>query len=129
MEQEITFSYSYSAKRNSEIQEIRNKYLPREESKLEKLKRLDNTVQSAGMTEALCAGIGGALVFGLGMCLAMEVIGGGTFLIALGVILGIVGAIGMICAYPVYKKILSDTKEQLAPKILALADELASENN
>lgn len=36
-----TFTYSYSAKRNSEVLEIRKKYLPQEESKLEELKRLD----------------------------------------------------------------------------------------
>ena len=38
MNQETTFIYNYSAKENKEVQEIRNKYLPREESKLEELK-------------------------------------------------------------------------------------------
>ena len=35
MNQENTFSYEYSAKENKEIQEIRKKYLPQSESKLE----------------------------------------------------------------------------------------------
>ena len=59
MKQETTFIYNYSAKDNKEVQEIRNKYLPREESKLEELKRLDYTVQNSGMFGSLFAGIVG----------------------------------------------------------------------
>lgn len=124
MNQGATFIYNYSAKDNKEVQEIRNKYLPREESKLEELKRLDYTVQSSGMIESLCAGIGGVLIFGLGLCLAMQVIGGGMFNIALGVLLGIVGIVGMIAAYPVYRRIAQKSKDEYAPRILQLTDEL-----
>ena len=81
MEQENTFSYKYSAKENKEVEEIRKKYLPQSESKLEELKRLDGRVQSSGVLEALCVGIGGLLLFGLGMCLAMQVIGSGALMI------------------------------------------------
>lgn len=119
-----TFIYSYSAKENKEIQEIRSKYLPREESKLDELKRLDNTVQNSGMIESLCLGIGGALIFGLGLCLAMQVIGEGVIAIALGVLLGIIGTAGMIVAYPIYRKIFNRTKAKLAPRILELTAEL-----
>lgn len=124
MNQETTFIYNYSAKDNKEIQEIRNKYLPREESKLEELKRLDYTVQNSGMIESLCAGIGGVLIFGLGLCLAMQVIGSGVFSIVLGILLGIVGMIGMIAAYPVYRKKSQKAKAEYAPRILQLTDEL-----
>lgn len=58
MNQDIGFSYIYSAKENKEILEIRKKYLPREESKLDELKRLDKIVQTSGTVESLCAGIG-----------------------------------------------------------------------
>ena len=34
MNQDTTFIYKYSVKENKEVQEIRNKYLPREESKV-----------------------------------------------------------------------------------------------
>lgn len=129
MNQNNTFVYTYSAKENSEVQEIRKKYLPKEESKLEELKRLDNTVQLSGMTEALCAGIGGALIFGLGLCLAMQVIGHGGFLIVLGVLLGIAGTCGMISAYPVYRKVFGETKKKLTPRILELTAELSGEKN
>lgn len=129
MNQDTTFIYRYSAKENKEVQEIRQKYLPREESKFEELKRLDYTVQNSGMMESLCAGIGGALVFGLGMCLAMQVIGGGAFLIAVGVLLGIVGMGGMLAAYPVYRKVFDKTKQKLAPRILELTAELSETSN
>lgn len=129
MNQDTTFIYRYSAKENKEIQEIRKKYLPREESKLEELKRLDDMVQISGTMESLCFGIGGALVFGLGLCLAMQVIGNSVILIALGVLLGIIGMVSMIVAYPIYCKVFSKTKEKLAPRILELASELSKTSN
>ena len=127
MNQDTTFVYKYSAKENKEVQEIRNKYLPREESKLEELKRLDYMVQRSGIIESLCFGIGGALVFGLGLCLAMQIIGNGIFMITLGVFLGIIGMCGMFAAYPVYRKVFSATKEKYTPRILELTAELTGE--
>lgn len=122
MNNENTFSYTYSAKENQEVLNIRKKYLPQEESKLEELKRLDNLVQTSGMAESLCAGIGGALIFGLGMCMAMEVIG---HMVWLGVILGLIGAVGMLAAFPVYRKFFAKAKEKYAPRILELTEELS----
>jgi len=127
MSQSKVFVYNYSASENAEIQEIRKKYLPQTESKLEELKRLDNTVQSAGIAEALCVGIIGALVFGLGMCLAMQVIGNGVLMIVLGVLFGILGAGVMLSAYPLYRKKYIKKKNEFAPRILELISELSSE--
>lgn len=127
MNQENTFSYKYSAKENKEVQEIRKKYLPQSESKLDELKRLDEAVQNSGMLEALCAGIGGLLVFGLGMCFAMQVIGSGALMVALGVLLGIAGMVCMVAAYPIYRSVFSKTKAKYAPRILELTEELSSE--
>lgn len=124
MNQENTFSYKYSAKENREVQEIRKKYLPQNENKLDELKRLDYTVQTAGMIESLCAGIGGALIFGLGLCLVMQVIGNGLFFMVLGVLLGIIGMVSILIAYPVYRKISQKAKTKYAPRILKLIDEL-----
>lgn len=116
-----TFSYSYSAARNKEVERIRKKYMPCEESKLERLKKLDLRVQSAGMIESLCFGIVGALVFGIGMCFFLDVFAGETWLTAL---LMILGTLIMIPAYPVYKTIASKTKKNLTPEILRLSDEI-----
>ena len=119
---ENAFSYTYSATCNQEVLNIRNKYLPREETKLEELKRLDHLVQNSGVTQSLCAGMVGCLIFGLGLCLALEVIGQ---MIWLGVILGLVGTVGMLAAFPVYRKYFNKAKTQHTPRILELAAELS----
>lgn len=124
---ENTFSYQYSAKENAEVKAIREKYLPKSESKLEELKRLDEAVQTSGMVESLCAGIGGLLIFGLGMCLAMQVIGSGLVMMIIGILIGIVGIAGMLAAYPVYRKVFKATKEKYVPRILELTSELTGE--
>ena len=118
------FIYSYSASTNREVQEIRKKYLPKEESKFEELKRLDRDVQLAGTTEGLIIGITGCLVFGLGLCLAMHIIGGGLLL---GVFADIIGVAAMIAAFPLYRHISEKAKAKLAPRILQLASELTGE--
>lgn len=123
---EKVFRYSYSAKQNAEVQAIRNKYLPREESKLDELKRLDYQVSNAGLPQALAVGIAGCLVFGLGMCIAMEVLVGGM---VLGVLLGACGIAVMIVAYPVYRSCFRKTKTKHQPRILELAAELSGEIN
>lgn len=127
MNQATTFSYKYSAKENKEVQEIRKKYLPQSESKLEELKRLDRYVQSSGTLETLCAGIGGVLIFGLGMCLAMQVIGSGVMAIIFGVLCGVVGVSGIIAAYPVHRMIFNKTKEKHIARILELTEELTND--
>ena len=40
---EETFEYTYSAKQQQEIENIRKKYLPKEEDKMEQLRRLDRS--------------------------------------------------------------------------------------
>lgn len=121
---ENAFSYTYSATCNQEVLNIRKKYLPREETKLEELKRLDSLVQNSGVTQSLCAGIGGCLIFGLGLCLAMEVIGQ---MIWLGVILGLIGTAGMLAAFPVYRKFFNKAKAQHTPRILELAAQFSGQ--
>ena len=116
-----TFSYTYSAARNKEVESIRNKYMPREESKLERLKKLDLRVQMAGTIESLCFGIVGALVFGIGMCFFLDVFAGAAWLSALFMI---IGSLIMIPAYPVYKRIARKTKAELTPEILRLSEEI-----
>ena len=122
------FSYSYSAKENKEVQEIRKKYLPQKESKLEELKRLDRCVQNSGAPESLCAGVGGLLIFGFGICLAMQVIGVGNLFVIFGTLIALIGGLGMASAYPVYRLVFSKTKAKFTPRILELTAELSGEN-
>ena len=116
-----SFTYNYSAERNKEVESIRKKYMPHEESKIETLKRLDSRVQMAGMIEGLCLGVVGALVFGVGMCFALDVFAGADWLTVLFMI---VGTFLMIPAYPLYKRIARKVKRELTPKILELSDEI-----
>ena len=116
-----SFTYSYSAARNKEVESIRRRYMPREESKLEKLKRLDCRAQNAGVIESLCIGIIGVLVFGIGMCFFLDVFAGSGELTA---ILMICGTLLMIPAYPLYRRISRKTKARLAPEILRLSEEI-----
>ena len=44
MENDNTFQYTYSAKEQAKIREIRSKYLPKEENKMEQIQRLDASV-------------------------------------------------------------------------------------
>lgn len=121
MENNAAFNYTYSAPQNQEVLAIRKKYLPQQETEIDELKRLDHEVQMSGTTESLSVGIIGCLLFGLGMCLAMEVIGSSMIL---GVITGVIGAAVMIAAYPVYRKFNGDTKAKLTPRILELSEKL-----
>ena len=56
-----TFSYTYSAKQQAEIQAIRKKYLPREEDKLAQLRKLDEQPSrkacSASLVRWGCSGL------------------------------------------------------------------------
>ena len=117
----INFNYTYSAARNKEVESIRRKYMPEEESKLERLKKLDLRVQTAGTVESLCFGIVGALVFGIGMCFFLAVFAGEAWLSALFMI---IGSLIMIPAYPIYRRIARKTKAELTPEILRLSDEI-----
>ena len=116
-----TYHYNYSAARNREVENIRKRYIPHEESKLERLKKLDLRVQMAGTIESLCFGIVGALVFGLGMCFFLEVIAGASWLSALFML---IGTFIMIPAYPIYRRIAQRTRAELTPEILRLSEEI-----
>lgn len=68
-----------------------------------------------------------SLMLGLGMCLSMNVIGDGKF-IMIGIIIGIIGIIGVGLNYPIYKKILEESKKKYSQDIIRLANEIAKEN-
>ncbi len=129
-EEKDTFTYTYSAARQEEIQAIRKKYLPAQdrEDKMEILRRLDASVTQKGMILSLVVGILGALVMGAGMSLIMTDLGeslGISHVMAPGLILGIVGMAGVIAAYPLYQRITRKERARIAPEILRLTEELS----
>ncbi|MBQ8719830.1 MAG: hypothetical protein IJY65_02230 [Clostridia bacterium] len=115
------FTYQYSAERNAEVEKIRERYIVKEESKLETVRRLDKRVQMAGTLEGLVIGVIGCLLFGVGMCFGLDALAGADWLTLL---FCIIGAIVMLPAYPVYKYISNKTRKELAPEILKLSDEI-----
>lgn len=121
-EKKETFIYSYSASRQAEIQKIREKYIPKEESKMERLRRLDGSATKPGMIAGLSVGIISTLVMGFGMCCTM--VWEETMFIP-GIIIGVLGMAGIAAAYPVYTRITKKLREKLAPEILRLTDELS----
>ena len=66
-EKKDTFHFSYSAKQQEEIRKIREKYLPKEENKMEQLRRLDESTTRPGTIAAIIVGVIGALLLGVGM--------------------------------------------------------------
>ena len=110
-------------------EQIANEYAPKQTSKVKALRRLDAKVKMPAQIFTFTLGIGSSLVLGTGMSLAMGVIGGGTpLMIAVGIIVGLVGIVGVSVNYPLYKKILTNSKNKYASDIISLANEIANEN-
>lgn len=121
MDNKETFSYSYSAKEQEEIKHIREKYLPKNEDKMEQLRRLDKSMTRPGSIAALIVGVLSSLILGVGMCCCM--VWGDSLFIA-GIIIGVVGIIGVCLAYPLYSLITKKQRAKIAPEIMRLTDEL-----
>ena len=123
------FRFTYSAKEQTEIENIRRKYMPPEADKMEQLRRLDAIPHQKAQIWALSLGILGALILGAGMSLCMTELGevlnmAEEVAFLVGVVLGLPG-LGMVAlAYPVYNRILKKARQRLAPQILKLTDEL-----
>ena len=104
---------------------IAKDYAPKENSKLVALKKLDNKAKLPATIFTYSCGIISALVFGTGMCMAMQVIGGGIGGMILGIVVGLIGLIGCGINYPLYKKMLEEGKKKYAYEIVQLAKEIA----
>lgn len=104
-----------------------NEYSKKATSKVVALRKLDKKAKAPSNIFAYTFGIVFALIFGLGMCLGMNVIGGTTDLMVLGIIIGIIGMIGMAINFPVYKRLKEKGKKKYAFEIMQLAKEIAEE--
>ena len=106
---------------------IAKDYAPKESSKIVALKKLDHKAKLPATIFTYSLGIVSALVFGTGMCLAMQVIGSGLVGIVLGIVVGIVGLIGCGINYPIYKKMLEKSKAKYAYEIVELARQISKQ--
>jgi len=120
--EKVVFEYTYSAPRQSEVQKIREKYLPREVTKLDQLRALDAGVTRRGTAVSLVHGVLYALVLGLGMSCCMVWAGS---LFVPGVVIGCIGLAGVAATYPIYNHIVKQDRDKIAPEILRLTEEFA----
>lgn len=123
------FHFTYSAQEQEEVRKIRQKYQPQEESKIDKLRRLDAKVTQKASKVSLIIGILGALIMGIGMSLSMtelwEQLGfESTTGMILGIVIGTAGILLICLAYPTYAYVLKKEREKIAPEVLKLTEEL-----
>lgn len=105
---------------------VANEYSVKDTSKAVKLKKLDAKAKLPATIFIYTFGVVSVLVLGIGMCLAMRVIGSGYIK---DIILGIlIGAVGVSINYPIYKKMFNAGKKKYAADILSLAKEIAEED-
>lgn len=129
MEQNRNFDFTYSAAQQQEIENIRSKYLPKEEQeedKMQTLRRLHNSAGQKALRWAIIWGTIGTLIMGTGMSLVMTELGAlfGKFGLVIGIAIGLVGIVLVALAYPLYNHILKKERARIAPQILRLSEEL-----
>lgn len=106
---------------------IAKEYAPKDTSKIVRLRKLDRKVKMPATVFAYSFGIGSSLVAGLGMSLAMQVIGSGTAMLVLGIVLGLIGFACCGVTYPIYKRLLEKGRRQYAYEIVELAKQITEE--
>lgn len=124
------FEYNYSATEQAEIKKIREKYTLQEkktESEIDLLRELDAGVTKKGLIAALTLGIISTLILGAGMSLVMTELGKNLNIehaFVIGILMGVIGLIGVIMAFPLYKFIVKRERARIAPQIIKISDEL-----
>ena len=119
MAEKEVFVYTYSAPQQNEVQKIREKYLPKEVTKLDQLRAMDAGVTRRGTAVSLAHGILYALVLGMSCCMVWA----GNLFVP-GVVIGCIGLAGVAATYPIYNHIVKQDRDKIAPEILRLTEEL-----
>lgn len=112
---------------NIYAESIAKEYAPKDHSKIVALRKLDGKAKTPAAVFAYAFGIFSCLLAGLGMCLAMQVIGSGTAMMVLGIIIGLLGFACCGINYPIYKKLLKKGTEKYAYEIIELAREISEQ--
>lgn len=126
MENNQSFEYTYSAQRQQEIESIRKKYLPKEEDKMDQLRRLHYSATQKAQAASIAIGVLGTLILGTGMSLCMTDLGAalGHWAMVTGILVGVLGLTMVAIAYPLYNFVLRKERQRIAPEILRLSEEL-----
>ena len=107
-------------------EQLANEYAPKDTSKVVTLRKLDARAKLPATVFTYSLGVAASLVLGVGMCLAMKVIGSGTTAsFVAGILIGIVGLAGVSVNYPIYRKLLAKGKQKYTFEIMQLAKEIS----
>ena len=124
------FEYTYVApteQERKEILSIKQNYetkVPKAETKLDRLRKLDAKVNNTAVSCSLALGIVGLLIFGTGMTMILE-----WNMNVYGIIVSLVGIVPIAVAYPTHKKLIKIGKAKYGEEILRLSAELLEIKN
>lgn len=113
------------------VEKVAQSYKEKEVTKFDELKELDKKVKKPVNIFAYVYGSISALIFGLGMCMAMKSLP--TFildkmpsqtLMILGIIIGVIGLLMAGSTYFIYKKMKQTRKNKYSKQIIELSNEL-----
>lgn len=114
-------TYVFSADQQNEVRKILEKYLPRKEDKMERLRKLDRSVTIPGRLISLLLGAIGALLHGTGIRYVLTETGAVSIV---GLVITVAGLIAILSAYPVYRTITAKLRRKVTPQIIDLCREL-----
>lgn len=122
------FKYEYSAPTDSERKEIisiRNEYVSASggTSVVEKLRVMHRRAKSLPRAISIIIGVIGTLVFGAGMAMFLE----WNYTVS-GVIVGVIGFLIAVLAYPAFKLLTKLMKSKYGNKIIELSNEILGES-
>lgn len=122
------FKYEYSAPTDSERKEIisiRNEYVSAggETSVVERLRAMHRRVKAMPRALSIALGVLGTLVFGAGMAMFLE----WNYTVS-GAIMGVIGFLIAVLAYPIFKLLTKLMKSKYGNKIIELSNEILGES-
>lgn len=121
-------SYVFSSEQQAEVKAIYQKYshseenrqaLSAEEEKMAELRRLDRSVTRSGAYAALSAGLGGAVIHGIGTALIQN-----ETMFVLGTVIAVAGLLLFLSAYPIHNHVVTMRRRKVEAQILKLCREL-----
>lgn len=127
MEERNKFEYKYTAPTEEErrvAESLRREYLAEdeEESDVARLRSLDRKVKTPPTVLGWCLGVGGILLFGLGLTMILE-----WKLTAWGALVALLGCAPVALAYPLHKRWLQARKKKYRAEILHLSEKLLAQ--
>lgn len=110
------------------VKKIRESYVEKEVTQLDKLKKMDKKVKLPVKIFSCVQGSIFSLVLGVGMCLAMKVVGENlSFAMPLGIGVGLLGIFLLCINYPIYKRVMKKRKDKYAKQIFEISNSLLNE--